>query len=179
MQPPAKIVLRDDDAPVSAQRSRNMARVRGKDTKPEMIVRRLVHALGYRFRLHRRDLPGCPDLVFPSCRKVIFVHGCFWHQHRGCRKAKLPKTRRQFWETKLSGNKARDRRKIAKLRASGWRVLVIWECHLRDPVALNRTVRSYLQGTISAEASCKGGRRMQEAGMGVKPRRSSKNATRT
>src|SRR5450759_3695693 len=95
------------EPPVSPERSRLMAGIRGKNTKPEIMVRRLVHSLGYRFRLHRRDLPGIPDLVFPSLRKIVFVHGCFWHQHQGCRKATIPKTSERFWRTKLFGNVAR------------------------------------------------------------------------
>jgi DNA mismatch endonuclease (patch repair protein) len=107
-----------------------MALVRGKNTKPEIAVRRLVHALGYRFRLHRRDLPGAPDLVFPGRRKVIFVHGCFWHQHDdpSCWRSRLPKTRQEFWVPKLAGNAARDRRNLAALGAAGWKTMVVWEC---------------------------------------------------
>lgn len=107
-----------------------MARVKGKDTKPELRVRRLLHALGYRFRLHRRDLPGTPDLVFPGRRAVIFVHGCFWHRHPdpGCWRARLPKSRPEFWIPKLEANAARDAVNLAALAALGWRVLTIWEC---------------------------------------------------
>jgi DNA mismatch endonuclease, patch repair protein len=144
---PVRNIAKYDDAPISAQRSRNMARVRGKDTKPEMYVRKLVHALGFRFRLHRRDLPGCPDLVFPSRRKVIFVHGCFWHQHGGCPKAALPKTRRQFWRTKLAGNAMRDRRDIKQLKAMGWSVLIVWECELKDFTSVARRLRPYLRNS--------------------------------
>jgi DNA mismatch endonuclease (patch repair protein) len=151
MLPPAKATRTSalqDEVLVSARRSRNMARVRGKDTKPEMVVRRMLHALGYRFRLHRSDLPGCPDIVFPSRRKVIFVHGCFWHQHRGCPKAKLPKTRRLFWETKLSRNKIRDGLQIKELNANGWDVLVVWECQLTDLAVLTRRLQCHLIATI-------------------------------
>lgn len=121
------------DVLTAEQRRYCMSRIRGKDTKPEMTVRRLVHALGYRFRLHRRDLPGCPDLVLPRHRKVIFVHGCFWHRHR-CRYGRpMPATRRQFWKKKLEGNKQRDARNRRALRRLGWDVLVVWECQTRKP----------------------------------------------
>lgn len=107
-----------------------MALVRSSDTKPERVVRKLAHGLGYRFRLRRRDLPGSPDLVFPGRRAVIFVHGCFWHRHDapGCWRSRLPKTRPEFWVPKLNGNVARDAGVEAALRGMGWRVLVIWEC---------------------------------------------------
>jgi DNA mismatch endonuclease (patch repair protein) len=106
-------------------RSRQMALVKGKNTKPEIVVRRLVHALGFRFRLHRRDLPGAPDLVFPGRRKVIFVHGCFWHRHDdpSCWRSRLPKTRQEFWAPKLAGNVERDQRTNAALGAAGWATL--------------------------------------------------------
>ncbi|HUS47978.1 MAG TPA: very short patch repair endonuclease [Phycisphaerae bacterium] len=116
------------DVLTSAQRSRCMSAIRNKDTKPELIVRRLVHSLGYRYRLHRKDLPGRPDLTFPARRKVIFVHGCFWHRHR-CRKGRsLPATRVGFWQAKLDSNKHRDADTRQKLRRVGWQVLVVWEC---------------------------------------------------
>ncbi|WP_343225592.1 very short patch repair endonuclease [Oricola nitratireducens] len=115
---------------VDPARSAQMARVRGKDTKPEMVVRRLVHAMGYRYRLHRKDLPGKPDLVFPRLRKIIQVHGCFWHQHPdpACRRARIPKTRREFWVPKLEGNARRDIENERALQKLGWDVLVVWEC---------------------------------------------------
>lgn len=109
-----------------------MSRVRGRDTTPEMLVRRGLHARGLRYRLHDPKLPGRPDLVFPKYRAALFVHGCFWHAH-GCALSKLPATREDFWKKKLEGNAARDRRTINTLRADGWRVLVIWECALRGP----------------------------------------------
>src|SRR5215210_1997488 len=109
-----------------------MGRIRATDTKPEMMVRRLLHSLGYRFRLHRRDLPGSPDLAFPSRRKIVFVHGCFWHQHPGCRLAYRPKSNIDFWSEKFAANRRRDRRAIRRLRSSGWDPLVIWECELAD-----------------------------------------------
>ena len=109
-----------------------MAAVRSKDTKPERFVRRELHARGYRFRLHRPDLPGKPDIVFPSRRRAIFVNGCFWHGH-DCPRGALPATRREFWEPKIAGNKARDAENQSRLEAAGWSVLVVWECDLRQP----------------------------------------------
>lgn len=121
-----------------------MSRVRGKDTKPEMRVRRLIFSLGYRYRLHDARLPGKPDLVFAGRGKVIFVHGCFWHQHDGCALARLPKSRTGFWTRKFAGNKERDARNMAALRALGWRVLVLWECGLADEPALRRRIKRFL-----------------------------------
>src|ERR1700731_2708856 len=118
------------------QRSFNMSRIRGRDTKPELILRRGLHTLGFRFRLHRKDLPGRPDLVFPARRTVIFVHGCFWHGHH-CPMCRMPVTRSAFWQTKIEGNRNRDRRAISDLVAAGWRVLVVWECALRGPARLS------------------------------------------
>lgn len=115
----------------TAKRSRVMARVRGRDTKPEMAVRRYLHARGLRFRLHRRDLPGRPDLVFPSRRIAVFIHGCFWHQHLGCKRAKLPQTRADFWREKMKANVARDAAALAALKAAGWTALVVWECEIQ------------------------------------------------
>lgn len=127
-----------------------MSRVRGKDTGPEMIVRRLVHALGYRYRLHKKDLPGHPDLVFASRRKAIFVHGCFWHRHAdsACKLARLPKSRQDFWVPKLEANAARDIKNQAKLREMGWDVLVIWECELKDRTFLQCRLESFLSHEI-------------------------------
>ena len=109
-----------------------MSRIQGRGTKPELIVRRIAHNLGFRFRLHRKDLPGSPDIVFPRHRTIIFVHGCFWHRHKGCRYAYRPKSRIQFWTKKFEENVARDARNEIALRDLGWRVLVIWECETRD-----------------------------------------------
>lgn len=114
----------------AATRSRMMAGIRGKDTRPEMILRRGLHARGFRYRLHDRHLPGSPDLVFPGRRAVIFIHGCFWHGH-GCHLFRLPATRREFWEAKIEGNRARDEAAEAAILADGWRVLTIWECALK------------------------------------------------
>lgn len=112
------------------KRSQVMAKVRGKDTRPEPAVRRFLHSRGLRFRLHRRDLPGRPDLVFPSRRLVVLVHGCFWHQHPGCKRARLPATRAEFWRGKLEANVERDARALAALAEAGWTVLVVWECEI-------------------------------------------------
>lgn len=109
-----------------------MSRVRSKDTSPEMRVRRFAHAMGLRFRLHRRDLPGKPDLVFPRYRTVVFVHGCFWHRHEGCRKSTSPKSRVEYWETKFRANVERDTRNTTELALMGWRVLTIWECETKN-----------------------------------------------
>jgi DNA mismatch endonuclease (patch repair protein) len=127
------------------RRSALMSRIRGTDTRPELAVRRLVHAMGYRFRLHRRDLPGRPDLVFLSRRKVIFVHGCFWHAHSDCKAFRLPKTRRDWWQAKLTANIHRDRHNEAMLVAAGWAVLVVWECQVQsDAGALASLVGNFL-----------------------------------
>jgi DNA mismatch endonuclease (patch repair protein) len=126
------------------QRSRCMAAIRGKDTKPEMIVRSLTHRMGYRFRLHRKGLAGKPDLVFPGRRKVVFVHGCFWHQHPRCRYATRPATRPEFWAAKLDGNRERDWRVCRTLRRQGWEVLVVWECQTRHLARLEKRIKKYL-----------------------------------
>lgn len=128
------------------KRSEIMSRVRGMDTEPEMIVRRIAHGLGYRFRLHRRDLPGSPDLVFPRYRAVIMVHGCFWHRHPGCKYASSPKTRVRFWQDKFEGNVVRDRRNEEALYELGWRVMVIWECETRDREAVAERIVEFLRG---------------------------------
>ncbi|ABD70785.1 T/G mismatch-specific endonuclease [Rhodoferax ferrireducens T118] len=124
-------------------RSRMMSGIKGKNTQPEILVRRMLFASGYRFRLHRRDLPGTPDIVMPGRKIAIFVHGCFWHFHRGCRFAKMPVTRADFWKAKLEANMERDRRAVERLQGLGWRVLCVWECSTRDAKA---TVS--LQGTL-------------------------------
>lgn len=119
-------------------RSWNMSRIRGRDTVPEKCVRSLLHRLGFRFSLRRKDLPGKPDIVLPARHAVVFVHGCFWHQHKGCRNASMPTSRRPFWEAKLKGNAARDGRIGEELRSLGWRVMTVWECELADE---NRVAR--------------------------------------
>lgn len=122
-------------------RSRNMAKIRGRDTGPEMRVRRAAHALGLRFRLYRRQLPGTPDLVFPGRRAALFVHGCFWHRHPGCRFATTPKTRADFWQAKFDASVARDARKEEELRLAGWTPVTIWECDTRDPDRLQEIIQ--------------------------------------
>ncbi|MER9365038.1 DNA mismatch endonuclease Vsr [Mesorhizobium sp. M0518] len=114
-------------------RRKMMAQFRSKDTKPEVMVRRALHRLGFRFRLHRSDLPGTPDIVLPRHRTIILVHGCFWHQHNGCRDARMPRTRQDYWSAKFQRNSERDVKITAALTALGWRVLVVWECDARKP----------------------------------------------
>ena len=128
----------------SRRRSEMMAGIKGRDTKPELVVRRIAHRLGFRFRLHRKDLPGRPDLVFPRHRLAVFVHGCFWHRHEECRYSYTPRSRVEFWMEKFTQNVDRDRRDQEALQDLGWQVLVIWECETRD----EETVRQYLQGWI-------------------------------
>ena len=122
----------------AAARSRNMARIRGRDTGPELTVRRLLHRLGYRFRLQRKDLPGRPDIVLPKYRSVIFVHGCFWHGHAGCPRAGRPGSNTAFWNAKIDRTIERDARTTAELLQLGWQVHVIWECELRDVLQLEQ-----------------------------------------
>jgi DNA mismatch endonuclease, patch repair protein len=134
------------DTLTKQDRSHRMALIRSRDTKPEMRVRRLVHGLGYRYRLHCTDLPGTPDLVFRARRKVVFVHGCFWHLHEGCPNNRPPKSREEFWTAKLEANRQRDARNQSELRTLDWDYLVIWECGTRDVAALERTIREFLDG---------------------------------
>lgn len=126
------------------QRSRTMRAVKGKDTSLEMRVRRLVHSIGYRYRLHRKDLPGKPDLVFPARRKVIFVNGCFWHQHDCPRGSRTPKANRDYWSRKLERTKNRDRTNLARLRDDGWDALVVWECEAKDIDLVAAKIRTFL-----------------------------------
>ena len=128
----------------AAIRSRTMRAVKSKDTSPELTVRRFLHAAGLRYRLHDRRLPGVPDLVFPSRHIVLFVHGCFWHQHAGCSSSARPQSRTEYWTRKLDGNIARDARQSAALIAAGWKVLVIWECETRSKQALEAIAASIL-----------------------------------
>ena len=127
------------------KRSEIMSRIRGRDTKPELTVRRIAHGLGLRFRLHRKDLPGCPDIVFPRHRAVIVVHGCFWHRHPGCKHASSPKTRESYWKNKFKDNVVRDTRNETALRDLGWRVMVIWECETKDHEAVADRIESFLR----------------------------------
>jgi DNA mismatch endonuclease, patch repair protein len=124
-------------------RSWLMSRVKGRDTTPELVVRRMLHALGYRYRLHRKDLPGKPDIVFGPRKKIVFIHGCFWHGHR-CPKGRLPKSNAVFWREKIEANKARDRKHARKLRALGWQVLSVWQCHLKEPLAVRQRIVDFL-----------------------------------
>ena len=126
------------------ERSRNMASIRSKDMKPELAVRKAAHSLGFRFRLHRKDLPGKPDLVFPKYRAVIFVHGCFWHQHDCRLGAKMPKARPEYWGPKLERNKTRDAHILKALQAAGWSTLIVWECQTRTSNALELTLKRFL-----------------------------------
>lgn len=136
-------------------RSKMMARIRGRDTGPELAVRRIAHRMGLRFRLHRKDLPGRPDLVFPKHRLAVFVHGCFWHRHQGCRYASTPKSRIAFWTEKFAANVVRDARQEAALRALGWRVLVIWQCESRDEAAVERRLAASIDfGGVADGQEC-------------------------
>jgi DNA mismatch endonuclease (patch repair protein) len=129
------------DTLTPAERSERMAKIRGQNTKPELHVRRALHAAGFRFRLHRKDLPGRPDLVLPKYGSVVFVHGCFWHAHH-CQKGRIPATRSEFWREKFEGNKKRDASNVRELRAMGWRVLHVWECELTAPGTRERTLNN-------------------------------------
>jgi DNA mismatch endonuclease (patch repair protein) len=130
-----------------SERSERMRRIRGRDTKPEMIVRRLIHGMGYRYRLHQGGLPGKPDLVFPGRKKAIFVHGCFWHRHPdpNCRLARMPKTQLDFWGPKLATNRERDERNISRFEGLGWRVLQVWECQIKNREELAARIVEFLQ----------------------------------
>jgi len=133
---------------VPASRSALMSRIRSRDTQPELAVRSLVHSLGYRFRIHVRNLPGVPDLVLPKYRTVIFVHGCFWHQHPGCPRARLPKSRTDYWHPKLKRNTERDREQAGVLRRQGWSVLTVWECETGDTEVLAKRVTHHLRARL-------------------------------
>ena len=131
------------------RRSWNMSRIRGKDTKPELVVRSVLHCLGFRFRVHRKDLPGRPDIVLPRHRVAVLVHGCFWHRHSGCRYAYTPKSNLNFWTAKFEQNLARDSRITRELQQLGWRVVLVWECQTVDRVALAPWLNSRLKSTAS------------------------------
>jgi DNA mismatch endonuclease (patch repair protein) len=134
-----------------SQRSALMSRIRGKDTMPERLVRSAAHRLGLRFSLHRKDLRGSPDIVFSKHRTVIFVHGCFWHRHVGCRRSSIPASRKSFWRAKLAGNVRRDVEAAAALRALGWRVVVIWECEAKDPKKLRLRLKRLFRAALTAK----------------------------
>ncbi len=129
------------------QRSEIMAAVKGKNTNPELVVRKKLHELGYRFRLHRRCLPGNPDIVLPKYRTCIFIHGCFWHQHPGCKRATVPSTNVEFWRNKFDQTKLRDQKAVNELKGLGWNACVIWECETKINQALNAAIRRCLPGT--------------------------------
>lgn len=129
----------------SQKRSEIMSKVQQKDTAPEMVVRCLVHSLGYRYRLHSKQLPGKPDLVFSGRKKVIFVHGCFWHGHDGCTKGRPPKSRQEYWLPKLKANKERDARVVEELKTLGWRCLVVWQCEVKNLEMLKMNIIEFLE----------------------------------
>lgn len=133
------------DTVTPAKRSYVMSRVKGKDTSPERIVRHLVYHAGFRYRLYDLRLPGKPDLVFWGKRKVIFVHGCFWHGHEGCRRNRIPKSNQEYWSAKLEKNRTRDSLNLSKLHEMGWRVLVVWECELKETDILLGKLKSFLE----------------------------------
>jgi DNA mismatch endonuclease (patch repair protein) len=127
-------------------RSWNMSRIRGRDTKPEKAVRSLLHRMGYRFRLHKRDLPGTPDIALPKYRTAIFVHGCFWHRHPSCKKAYTPKSRHEYWTAKFRSNVERDQAVRQELRSQGWHVVIVWECEINDECSLRKHLQNQLAG---------------------------------
>jgi DNA mismatch endonuclease (patch repair protein) len=126
------------------RRSDNMRQIRSKDTSPEMTVRRITHGMGYRYRLHAKHLPGKPDLIFPARKKIIFIHGCFWHGHGGCREGHVPKSRLDYWKPKLERNRLRDAANEQRLRDMGWTMLTLWECELRDTGSLQCRLQEFL-----------------------------------
>jgi len=131
------------DVHTQQQRSYNMSQIKGKDTKPEMLVRRYLHGLGFRYKLHDKTLPGKPDIVLPKYKTVIFIHGCFWHGHNNCKYFVVPKTRTKFWITKINGNKVNDTKAVKALKKDRWRIITLWECGLK-PAKLERTLSSLL-----------------------------------
>ena len=131
-----------------SQRSSIMRKVKAKNTKPEIIVRNMVYSMGFRYRLNRRNLPGSPDLVFTGRKKAIFVHGCFWHQHQGCRHSTLPSARQEYWSTKLTANRVRDERTSALLMEMGWQVLIVWECELKDQDRVKGFLSDFLNASL-------------------------------
>ncbi len=138
----ADMVISKNMAQPSAQKSRMMSRIRTKGTAPELALRSALHSAGFRFRLHRKNLPGKPDILLPKYRIVIFVHGCFWHHHEGCSKSKLPATNKEFWNGKIAANVERDKRNLAELEKLGWRIAVVWECSLKNQRSKTATVEA-------------------------------------
>ena len=131
---------------VSEQRSRNMSAIKSKNTKPEIAVRKVLHSMGYRFRLHGKDLPGSPDIVLPKYKTVIFVHGCFWHRHENCKYTSTPKTRQEFWEAKFRENINRDKLNQENLSSKGWKIIIVWECEIKDKdFDLNRLFKNEIK----------------------------------
>jgi DNA mismatch endonuclease (patch repair protein) len=131
---------------VSEQRSRNMSAIKSKNTKPEIKVRKVLHSMGYRFRLHSKDLPGSPDIVLPKYKTVIFVHGCFWHRHQNCKYASTPKTRQEFWNKKFNENINRDKINQENLSSKGWKIIIVWECEIKDKdFDLNRLFKNEIK----------------------------------
>lgn len=128
-------------------RSENMRRIRAKDTEPEMMVRRLIHGMGFRYRLHKRDLPGKPDIVFTKKKKAVFVHGCFWHRHDSvrCKISRMPKSNKSYWKNKLAHNKERDEKNLVELKKTGWKTLVVWECQAKKSPALGKKITEFLR----------------------------------
>ncbi|MFC1677999.1 very short patch repair endonuclease, partial [Planctomycetota bacterium] len=127
------------------KRSWNMSRIRSKDTKPEIIVRSMLHKMGYRFRLHRKDLPGKPDITLPKYKTVIFVHGCFWHGHKGCKRSNVPKTNQDYWILKIQKNIQRDKYQRKQLKRLGWHVLILWECQIEKTRIIEKKIKNLLQ----------------------------------
>lgn len=127
------------------RRSWNMSRIKGKDTKPELVVRSILHKMGYRFRLHRKDLPGTPDIVLPKYKTVIFLHGCFWHRHKGCKYAYTPKSRVKFWKDKFAETVKRDKQHLKQLKENGWEVFIVWECETKDMDKLKKIINKISQ----------------------------------
>jgi DNA mismatch endonuclease (patch repair protein) len=138
-------LARQMDTLTRIERSKRMALIRSKNTRPELLVRKIARSFGYTLRFHVSDLPGKPDLVFPKLKKVIFVHGCYWHRHPGCGLARLPKSKLNFWVPKLDGNRRRDLRNIARLRRDWWKVCVVWECQLKNMASLEKRIERFLE----------------------------------
>lgn len=134
------------------RRSWNMSRIKGKNTKPEKIVRSILHHLGFRFRIHYKHLPGKPDIVLPKHHTVVLVHGCFWHRHQGCKECTTPKTNTEFWQNKFQQNVQRDQKVVEALEAAGWRVVVVWGCEVKEPEQLSRRLFAEIMGFDSPEA---------------------------
>src|SRR5690606_18729096 len=152
------------------QRSRCMSAIRSRNTRPEFIVRRLCHAMGFRYRLHGADLPGRPDMVFPKFRKVILVHGCFWHRHSCPYGRVTPATRVEFWQAKFEANTRRDRIVRKQLKSLGWEVMVVWECETKDPSKLSRRLNAFLRGANGSDSSRAAGKGIQVRGLRIMSR---------